>query len=323
MIKVSVCNDLEMAEKLWQRHWPRKCLFDLWPVRRCFQDQYRHQPHFLVASRDKRFAGMLALSRIDGTQTFGHFPGEVWQGKTWLEQNKIVAADSAVARTLLHHIPEGSLIRYLCRDDRLDVSARAIEDETGYLFFPPNYQYTFDAYWNGFSGKTRKKIRCEIGRLTAGGLQLRHNRRGDLDRMFRMSLERYQHFSYFRDPRFLRAFERLADWLAANGLLRITTVLIGGRIAAVDMGAVWKGTYTVLAGGTDADFPGVAKLINLHHLEWACLQKMTMVDFLCGDFNWKERFHLTPRRLYQIVKPCAVEMTHETRRWNQPAAYAL
>jgi CelD/BcsL family acetyltransferase involved in cellulose biosynthesis len=106
-------------------------------------------------------------------------------------------------------------------------------------------------------------------------------------------------------------------------MLRITTVLIGGRLAAVDMGAIWNGTYTVLAGGTDADFPGVAKLINLHHLEWACQQRMTMVDFLCGDFNWKERFHLTPRQLYQIIKPHAVDMQHESQPWNQPVAYAL
>jgi len=323
LINVSICNDLEIAEKLWQRYWPRKCLFDLWPVRRCFQEQYQHQPHFLVASHGKRFAGMMALSRIDCTQGFGHFPGELWQGTTWLEQNKIVAADSYAARDLLSHIPEGSLIRYLCRDDRLGLNARAIEDETGYFFFPPKYHYVFEAYWNGFSGKTRKKIRTEIGRLTANGLKLRHNRRGDLDYMFRMNLERYQSRSYFNDPRFLNAFEGLADWLAANDLLRVTTVLIGGRIAAVDMGAVWNGTYTVLAGGTDAEFPGIAKLINLHHLEWACLERMTMVDFLCGDFNWKERFHLTPRPLYQIIEPHAVDMQHESQPWNQSVAYAL
>ena len=89
------------------------------------------------------------------------------------------------------------------------------------------------------------------------------------------------------------------------------------------MGALWKGTYTVLAGGTDADFPGVAKLINLHHVEWACLQRLTMVDFLCGNFNWKEGFHLTPRRLYQIIEPRAVDMQRESQLWNQPAACAL
>jgi CelD/BcsL family acetyltransferase involved in cellulose biosynthesis len=69
----------------------------------------------------------------------------------------------------------------------------------------------------------------------------------------------------------------------------------------VDMGAVWNSTYTVLAGGTHPDFPGVAKLINLHHMEWACHQELGEVDFLCGEFNWKQRFHLMPRPLYKII----------------------
>jgi CelD/BcsL family acetyltransferase involved in cellulose biosynthesis len=76
--------------------------------------------------------------------------------------------------------------------------------------------------------------------------------------------------------------------------------MVGGRIAAVDMGAIWKNSYTLLAGGTHPEFPGIAKLINLHHMEWSCSQKFDTVDFLCGNFNWKERFHLTPRPLYEL-----------------------
>jgi CelD/BcsL family acetyltransferase involved in cellulose biosynthesis len=69
----------------------------------------------------------------------------------------------------------------------------------------------------------------------------------------------------------------------------------------VDIGAIWNQTYTVLAGGTHSDFPGVAKLINFHHIEWACRQRFKEVDFLCGEFNWKNRFHLTARPLYRIL----------------------
>jgi CelD/BcsL family acetyltransferase involved in cellulose biosynthesis len=67
------------------------------------------------------------------------------------------------------------------------------------------------------------------------------------------------------------------------------------------MGALWKGTYTLLAGGTSPEFPGVAKLINRHHLQWACRQKLKYVDFLCGDFNWKQRFRLTPAPLFELT----------------------
>ena len=33
------------------------------------------------------------------------------------------------------------------------------------------------------------------------------------------------------------------------GMLRITTAVVEGKIAAVDMGAVFNNTYTVVAGG--------------------------------------------------------------------------
>ncbi|MCG6909336.1 MAG: GNAT family N-acetyltransferase [Deltaproteobacteria bacterium] len=320
--KIHVCNDLDRAESLWKRQWPRQCIFDLWPVRECFQRHYHHQPHFLVATRGHRVCGLLALSWIDEEDCFGHFPGEVWHGQTWLEQNKIVAADSASARALLDQMPQGTQIRYLCPNHRLEMARRTTEDEVGYLFFPGQYQFAMQGYWNTFTGKSRKKLNSEINHLKSSGISFRHNHAPDLEWMFRLNLEYYKDKSYFYDTRFLGAFESLAAWLLANDMLRVTTVLIGGRVAAVDMGAVWNNTYSVLAGGTHADFPGVAKMINLHHLEWACDRKIALVDFLCGDFNWKQRFHLTPRPLFQIQRPHTMEIRHESQFWFRQPSFA-
>ena len=315
MLNVSVCKDLEKAARLWRDHWPRHCLFDLWPIRACFQNRYNHPPHFIVASEKNRFRGLVALSWIPEENYFGHFPGELWQGKTWLEQNKIISADSRVARALLERVPARTRIRYLADDDYPHTRASAELDETGYLFFPAQYDYCFQSYQQSFSAKTRKKMRSELARLAARGVQYRYNHWSDIDTLFRLNLERYKGSSYFEDNRFLGAMEDLAAWLRANNLLRITTVLVGGKVAAVDLGAVWNSTYTVIAGGTHADFPGVAKLINLHHLEWACAQKIQMVDFLCGEFNWKKRFHLTARPLY------AIEKTGSAQSWTQRILY--
>lgn len=301
MLKVDVHTDLEAVQRLWLKYWPQRCLFDLWPVRACFQVQFNHTPYFIVARQDGQLRGLLALSWIDEAQCYGHFPGEIWHGKTWLEQNKIIADDPEICRILLSHVPATSRIRYLTLPSYLADDPLAGIDEIGYLFYPQQYGGSFQTYRQSFSGKSRKKMRCELNRLTAGGVSYRYDRLADVEHLFRMNLENFSEQSYFSDPRFLRSFEKLAAWLHANGLLRVTTVLIGGRVAAVDIGAVWGSTYTVLAGGTQADFPGVAKLINFHHIEWACQQDLMEVDFLCGDFNWKNRFHLTPRPLYEIM----------------------
>ena len=307
MLEVDVHTDLKEVKRLWMNHWPQRCLFDLWPVRACFQAQFNHSPYFLVARQDGRFRGMLALSWIDEEQCYGHFPGEIWHGKTWLEQNKIIADDPETYSILLNHVPAATRIRYLTLPSYLADDPLAVVDEIGYLFFPQQYDGSFQNYLQTFSGKSRKKIRCELNRLTAGGVSYRYDDFADVDQLFRMNLENFGEQSYFSDPRFLNSFEKLAAWLHANRLLRVTTVLIGGRVAAVDIGAAWGSTYTVLAGGTHADFPGVAKLINLHHIEWACQQRLMEVDFLCGDFNWKNRFHLTPRPLFEIMKLHAPE----------------
>ena len=272
----------------------------MWDVRACFHDQFKNPPFFIIAENNRGIQGLLALSWIDDTQCYGHFPGEIWQGKTWLEQNKIVAANTNIFKELIGHIPAYASLRYLTRESlRMSGQDPAI-DETGYLFFPHRFAYSFNNYMQQFSGKSRKKLFREIDRLQSMGLTFRHDDMSDIPLLFRMNREAFGEWSYFRDARFLRSFEKLTTWLKGAGMLRVTTALIGGKVAAVDMGAVYNSVYTVLAGGTSPDFPGIAKVMNFHHLEWSCENHLSMVDFLCGNFGWKERFHLTPRPLFTI-----------------------
>jgi CelD/BcsL family acetyltransferase involved in cellulose biosynthesis len=118
--------------------------------------------------------------------------------------------------------------------------------------------------------------------------------------MVEMNISRFGVDSYFYDSRFRESFRSLANFLNAKEWLRFTTVLINGEPAAVDMGCIYRGVYTVMAGGTQSQYLGVAKLINLHHMQWACQQRLQRVDFLCGDFHWKKQFHLTPRPLFLL-----------------------
>jgi hypothetical protein len=77
---------------------------------------------------------------------------------------------------------------------------------------------------------------------------------------------------------------------------------VNGKRAAVDVGAVYANRYTVLAGATDLEMRGIAKAINLFHIRWGCLSQVDQIDFLCGDFGWKERFHLEHHPLYIATK---------------------
>lgn len=304
MLDVRACADRDECAAVWARIWPRATLYDLWEVRACFDAAFARPPRFLVAERGGATVGLLALSRIAETGGFAQFPGETWHGRTWLELNRIPARDGAVRAALLEAAPAATQVRYL-RPEAVAGGPAVEVDEIGYLYERPPGRGSFADYLARFSGKSRKRLGREIDRLQAAGLEFRHGRLGDFDELVRLNLAGFGARSYFADPRFLDGFERLVAWLSGQGLLRVTTALVGGTIAAVDVGATWGTGHWVLAGGASPEFPGVAKAINFHHIEWACAAGLDTVDFLCGDFGWKSRFHLAARPLYNLDLPAA------------------
>jgi CelD/BcsL family acetyltransferase involved in cellulose biosynthesis len=304
MTAFRISTDLAEGQALWQRMVPGEGLFDLWEVRMCFQKHFRRPTAFVIAEENGVPVGFLPLSWIEEAEGYGCFPGETWHGKTWLEQNRIVARDSEVFHGLLNHCPGPYHLRYLKLGDAAAISGGAV-DETGYLFHPPEFDYDMKHYFARFSRKSAKRLIKELEAMEARGVTIRCDDPDDIGRMIQMNLGRFGEESYFHDARFLGSFLELVRLLHGQGKLRITAVLIGGELAAVDVGCVHRNTYVLLAGGTAAGYPGVAKLINIHHMRRACEERFREVDFLCGDFSWKRLFHLTPRPLYLISNTAA------------------
>lgn len=289
-----VVTDVDECRELWQKVMPRDLVTDLWDVRACFHRHFQNTPHFIVSSEGDSVNALLPLCRISDHGYYGYFPGEVWHGKTWLEQNRVFCREGLL-EALLRQVPSPHHVRYM-----LPLERQLPVDETGYLFEPPHYDYKMENYLQEFSSKSRKRLQKDLETLTAPGVAYRYDQVGDFEYMADLNVARFGEHSYFHDQRFRDSFRSLMNYLGENGMMRITTVLLGGAIAAVDLGCMYRGTYTLLAGGTHADFPGVAKLINTHHMQYACEQKFSSVDFLCGDFAWKPLFHLAPRPLYMF-----------------------
>jgi hypothetical protein len=300
MIKVRLTHDRDEFSRLWLGGRPEESFFDLWPVRECFGRHFNRESVFSVAEREGKLCGVLPLSWIEEKNQFGFFPGETWRGQTWLERNRIIAEDSSSLTALLESSPRPLHLRYLSARDAWALPV----DEINYSLRPEDFGRSFERYMGLFSGGSQKRITREISGLEASGVSFRYDTLSDLDIMFELNRTVFGALSYFHDPRFARSFGDLAAWLHDSGMLRVTTVLIGGRAAAVDMAALWRGTVTILAGGADRTFPGVSKIINFHHIKRACAEKHTL-DFMCGDFGWKRRFHLTATPLRKLRVPSA------------------
>ena len=291
--------DREEQRQLWMEHWPRQYIFDEWEVRNCFAEAFNRENVFVVHRDNNIVSGMLPLGSLYGSSGYGFFPGETWNDETWLEPNRICAADAATAEALLETTPFALDLRYI--RDRNNLSGLEIDDYD-FSYFPEE-SGGYSGYWQQLPKKTARQLLKEVGVLQMRGVEIRWNRIADFQSLVDFSNANFGAESYFFDSRFIQAFENNTGWLYDNNALRLTTVLIGGVVAAVDLGAVWGNCYSLLTGGTNREFPGVAKLINLHHIEWGCANGMSQIDFLCGDYGWKSRFGLKAVPYYRLRRP--------------------
>ena len=302
MSDIRIVTDLVEGRRLWEECFPRESLTDLWEVRACFQQHFRRPAHFIVAEEGGAITGFLPLSWIEEQQSFAYFPGETWNGRTWLEQNRILVRDEETLKHLLGACPGGYHVRYLLP---LDPSfAGPVVDEVNYQFLPGQFDYDMESYFRQFSHKTAKRLRREVAAL-GERLRWRTGEAADFEHLVRLNESRFGERSYFADRRFLEGFRSLVALSAERGWLRFTSLLDGEEPVAVDFGCVYQGAYTLLGGGTHGGYPGVAKLINLHHMETGCRERFASVDFLCGDFAWKTLFHLTPQPFYVLTDEAA------------------
>jgi hypothetical protein len=293
-------TDLSACEKLWRYYLKTESVSDLWEFRICFHKHFGNSPHFLILEDPQGIAGILPLSIVDETETAVFFPGEMWQGKTWIERTPIYLRDSDLFKDLLSSCPERSLLRYI--DFKKEPpSAEMNPDETGYVLYPKRLNYDLTTFKQRFSNKRFKAILKTIESYKNMGCVFHLNRMEDFDIMVDMNIKQFGDQSFMADPRFRESFRDAMEFLYSGKLLRMVSVEIKGAIAAVDLGALYRGIYTVFLGGTHKDFPGIAKLINMYHIESSINERFHKIDFLCGDFHWKKLWHLDPELLYRYA----------------------
>ncbi len=302
MINRIFIRDLEDCRKLWETFVKPRNISDAWDFRVCFHRHLKHEPSFMLLEDRKGIAAMLPLSYVDDLDAYFFFPGEVWHNKTWIERTPIYLRESYHLEDLLSFCPPRTFLRYMAVPKESLFPGLHV-DEIGYVLYPHALNFDVTVYGNRFSNKKFKNIMKTIKGFTDSECKFHINRLTDFQLIVDMSIEQFGSNSYLYDYRFREGFRDIMSSLNKKGLLRMVSLDIKGKTVAVDLGALYGGNYTVFLGGTHSGFPGIAKVINMHHIEFVCEHRLSKIDFLCGDFYWKKLWHLDAEPLYMFMNP--------------------
>jgi hypothetical protein len=210
--------------------------------------------------------------------------------------------DPAFLSELIFSCPERTYLRYMEVPEEFLLPDLEV-DEIGYVLYPFILDCDVATYHKRFATKKLKGIMKVIRSLTDANGTFHFNRLEDFDVLVQMSLQNFGADSYLHDYRFRESFRDILNFFQRKGRLRMVSIEINGTVAAIDLGAVYQGTYALFLGGTHPGFPGIAKAMNMNHVQFACNEGLRKIDFLCGDFHWKKLWHLDPEPLYKYVSP--------------------
>ena len=301
-MKRTFIRDLEECKRLWDLLIKPTNVSDLWDFRMCFHRHFRRKPSFMLLEDSSGIVGMLPLCYVEELEAFFFFPGEVWHKKTWIEQTPFYLRDANQLEVLLSYCPARTFLRYMAIP-KTTLFEDIQVDEINYQLHPSTLNFDVSVYRKRFSSKRLKAIMKTVGCFTDKEFCFHINRIEDFNFIAEMSVQQYGYDSYLYDHRFREGFRDIMLFLMERNMLRMVSLEIMGNTAAVDLGALFSGVYTVFLGATNPGFPGVAKVINMHHIEFACDQRVSKLDFLCGDFHWKKLWHLDANPLYQFMTP--------------------
>ncbi|HNX27520.1 MAG TPA: GNAT family N-acetyltransferase [Phycisphaerae bacterium] len=299
MLEIDIVRDTTRCRELWEEFVANARIWDLWQIRSCFGEKFGHPLYFVVARRKGEMCGFLPLVWLDREQRFVFYPGETWKGRTWLEHNQLIVDSPWTLDAMLEAVPGPLELRY-CLNAVNTGGHGTLPDETNYYLHTADYGYKFENYIGSFSSKSRRRLLAVEDEFDGRGMTWRMDEYNDINLMLDMNIDSFGTESYFSCDDFRNGFLDLVDSCRRQGWLRITTALVGGKPAAVDVGIVFNTIYTVMAGGTSPEFPGIAKVINMRHIMNSFESRFAELDFMCGDFGWKERYHLSQRPMYRL-----------------------
>jgi len=290
-LQVLVTTDLEECRRLWQEFSPQQGLFDTWEFRLAFYQGYHHQPYFLVFKTATENLALLPLWYEADKQKY------FWFGSWWQEENKFFVKDDLLIPLLLAVCPRPVLLNAIS-DDVPAWVRRVIKftaDDPKYILDLVGLTDA-DDFLATFNKKRRYNFRRDRRIIISQRPQVIFDRLTDFKQLISLSKARFQQKGEetdWEDPRRVKTFAAVIRLgRQAQGFdIRMITVKIGAKVAAVDLIALCHGCYYPMKCGYNVkEFPGIGNYMNLLEINDAISLGAKKMDFLEIGYGWKDRW---------------------------------
>lgn len=289
--QVQTVTDINLCFELWQEFSPKKTLFDIWEFRLAFNKAYQFKPYFVLIKNQLENLALLPLEYDEDEKRY------VWFGSPWQEENKFFTKNPTLVPFLLSLAPKPLFLNAIdfSSTDSLKESVDFQPDSPKYILNLENIKTVEDFLMNLTKNK-RHALRKDKRRIERQNPKIIINDSpnfSDLDNLIKLSKERFGEKGEevdWEDPRRVEAFRQIIQLANKSYKLKTITVMVGEKIAGIDLIALFNGGYYTLKCGYDVkNFSGIGNFFNLFEIEEAITLGMKKVDFLQNSYAWKER----------------------------------
>ncbi len=296
-------TDLSQCQLLWEEFSPNESLFDLWDFRLAFWRGYQYQPYFITLSFQGKVISVLPLwfDKEDKQYT--------WFGGSWPDENIFFSRLPKTIPLLLKLIPGKTRLFCIRSQGGVTNQGNFLEmDEEKYILDLKNFS-SLDDFWGTLRKKKRYNLKRDWKRIQALKPEIIINDFSHLETLFKLNINRFKGMvlddskSTFLPKEKQKTFKEIIN-LAKDYQVRMVSIIIKGKIVAVDLVALYKQTYYCLAGGCDVgNYSGLGTFANLQLIKDAIeLENIDLIDFLQGNVNWKASWQLGTRPLFKFTK---------------------
>jgi len=288
-LRIKIISDLNSCLKLWNRFSYRKTLFDTWEFRLAFYKAYKYKPYFLLLKNQSKELALLPLWYEDEKEKY------FWFGSDWQEEVRFFSTNPNYVPLLLFLAPSPLFLNAISEDSARSLKGKVKleEDEPKYVLNLKGFR-SHEDYLMTLKKKTRLNLRRDRRKIERQNPKIVIDHFSNFEHLVRLSKERFEQKSEktdWEDPRKVEAFRQVIRLAGKSYKIRMISVLIGNKIAGVDLIALFNRCYyTLICGYNVRNFSGIGNFLNLFEIDDAIRLGMRKIDFLQDSYEWKNNF---------------------------------